>query len=45
MGCYSDYQEDRVMGYKLTRSDMTTDICRTYCKKMNEGHMYYSTQV
>lgn len=45
MGCYSDEKQDRVMGYKNSRMDMTTEICRAYCKEMNVGHMYYATQV
>lgn len=45
MGCYSDEKADRIMGFQNTRMDMTTEICRNYCKEMNVGHMYYATQV
>lgn len=45
MGCYADDKGDRVMGYKLSRRDMTTELCRSYCLEMNAGHLYYATQV
>ncbi|CAM9700723.1 unnamed protein product [Ascophyllum nodosum] len=42
LGCYMDKKDDRVLGMKLVRDDITAELCHEYCNV--SGAFYMATQ-
>eukprot|EP00752_Nemacystus_decipiens_P012284 g10890.t1 len=44
VGCWADDRNDRVLGAKMSSSEMTSEACASYCANESPGNTHYATQ-